>query len=43
MIIMNIMIIMMMLGFDGNLVFLPSHVQDDFWIELSVPPNLSVF
>ena len=37
---MIIMIIMMMIGFDGNLVFLPSHVQDDFWIELPVSPNL---
>ena len=35
-----IMIIMVMIGFDGNLVFLPSHVQDDFWIELPVSPNL---
>ena len=34
------MIIMMMIGFDSNLVFLPSHVQDDFWIELTVSPNL---
>ena len=27
---------------EDHLVLLPAHIQDDFWIELSVPSNLSV-